>query len=85
MPDSEPSPTDSVDNDFAIVEDVLDKLGSMIRQGFAWPKPDLSIFDGNPMEYWSFFQSFENSVEQNAINEGKKFMYCTKVAISYSY
>ena len=38
-PDRELSPTDSVDSDFAIVEDVLDKLGSLIRQGFALPKP----------------------------------------------
>ena len=53
--DSELSRTDSVDSDFAIIEDVLDKLGSTIRQGFALPKPDLSIFDGNPLEYWSVF------------------------------
>ena len=52
--DSELSPTDSVDSDFAIVEDVLDKVGSTIRQGFALAKPDLSVFDGNPLEYWSF-------------------------------
>ena len=30
-PDSELSPSDSVDSNFAIVEDVLDKLGSTIR------------------------------------------------------
>ena len=49
--DSELSPTDSVDSDFAIVEDVLDKLGSMIRQGFALPKPDLTVFDCNPFSF----------------------------------
>jgi len=75
MQDSEVCPTDSVDSDFVIVEDVLDKLGSTIRQGFALPKPDLSIFDGNPMEYWSFFRSFENTVERNAMNESEKLMY----------
>ena len=49
--DSELSRTDSVDSNFAIVEDVLDKLASTIRQGFALPKPDLSIlFDGNPLK-----------------------------------
>ena len=75
--DSELSPTDSVGCDFAIIEDVLDKLGSMIRQGFALPKPDLSIlnFDGNPSEYWSFFRSFENTVERNAMSESEKLVY----------
>ena len=73
--DRELSPTDSVDSDFAIVEDVLDKLGSTIRQEFALPKPDLSIFDGNPLEYWSFFRSFENTVVRNAMSESEKLMY----------
>ena len=74
-PDSELSPSDSLDSDFAIIEDVLDKLGSTIRQGFALPKPDLSIFDGNPMEYWNLMRSFENVTEQNAMNESEKLMY----------
>ena len=74
-PDSELSPSDSLDSDFAIVEDVLDKLGSTIRQGFALPKPDLSIFEGNPMEYWNFIRSFENAIKRNAMNESKKRMY----------
>ena len=54
---------------------MLDKLGSTIRQGFALPKPDLSIFDGNPMEYWNFIRSFENAIKRNAMNESEKFMY----------
>ena len=62
--DSELSPTDSVDSDFAIVEDVRDKLGSTVREGFALPKPDLSVFDGNPL-------SFENTVERNILNIAK--------------
>ncbi|XP_078380333.1 uncharacterized protein LOC144663310 [Oculina patagonica] len=75
IPDNELSQTDSVDSEFAIVEDVLDKLGSTIRQGFALPKPDLSTFDGNPMEYWSFIRSFENTIERNATSESEKLMY----------
>ena len=73
--DSELSPTDLVDSDFSIVEDVLDKLGSTIRQGFALPKPDLTVFDCNPLEYGSFFRSFENTVERNATNESEKLLY----------
>ena len=52
---SELSSTDSVDSDFAIVEDMLDKLGSTTRQGFELPKPDLSIFDGKPCGVLEFF------------------------------
>ena len=73
--DSELSPIDSVDSDFVIAEDVLDKFGLTVRQGFALPKPDLSIlFDGNPLKCWSFFRSFENTVEQNAMSESEKFI-----------
>ena len=73
--DSELSCSNTVNSDVAIVEDVLDKLGSTIRQGFALPKPDLSTFNGNPMEYWSFIRSFENTIERNASNESEKLMY----------
>ena len=76
--DSELSCSNTVNSDVAIVEDVLDKLGSTIRQGFALPKPDLSTFNGNPMEYWSFIRSFENTIERNASNESEKLMYLLK-------
>jgi len=47
--DIELFPTDAVNSDFAIIEDMLDKLGLTIRQEFTLSKPDLSVFDGNPM------------------------------------
>ena len=59
----------------AIIEDMLDKLALKIRQGFALPKPDLSTFESNPMKYWSFIRSFENTIKQNAISESEKLMY----------
>ena len=45
---------------------MLGKLGTVIRQGFALPKPDRSIFDGNP---------FENTVERNVVSENEKLRY----------
>ena len=39
------------------------------------PKQDLSIFDGNSFEYWSFFRSFENTVIRNAMSESEKLIY----------
>ena len=70
----------AVDSDLAIVEDVIDiKLGTTIRQGFALPKPDLSTFNGNPMVYWSFIRSFENSIERNATSESEKLIICYSI------
>lgn len=74
-PDSDLSCSETGDSAFAMVEDMLGKLGSTIRQGFALPKPDLSAFDGNPLEYWSFIRTFENSIERNAANESEKLTY----------
>ena len=31
-------------------------LAQTIRQGFALLKPELSTFDGSPLEYWSFIR-----------------------------
>ena len=41
----------------------LPNLAATIRQGFVLPKPELSKFDGNPLQYWSFIRSFENNSE----------------------
>ena len=80
VPDSDLSRTNSVVSDLAIVEDVLDKLGTTIRQGFALLKPHLSTFDGNPMVYWSFTWSSVNSIERNATSESEKLMYLLQYA-----
>ncbi|CAB4037508.1 Hypothetical predicted protein, partial [Paramuricea clavata] len=44
-------------------------------KGFVLPKPDLLKFDGNPLNYWGFIRSFENTVERNTFNENEKLMY----------
>ena len=35
----------------------------------------MTVFDCNPLEYRSFFRSFENTVERNAMNESEKLLY----------
>ena len=55
--------------------DVLDRMALTIRQGFALPKPELTTFDGNPLDYWNFVKAFENSIERNTSSESKKLMY----------
>ncbi|PFX17955.1 hypothetical protein AWC38_SpisGene17711 [Stylophora pistillata] len=46
-----------------------------MKQGFALPKKKLTVFDGDPLEYWNFIKSFETSIVNNAASESEKLMY----------
>ena len=54
---------------------IMDKMALTIKQGFALPKKELTVFDGDPFEYWNFIKSFENSIVHNAASESEKLMY----------
>lgn len=45
---------------------------------------ELSSFNGNPLEFWGFMRSFENSIEKNTRNECERLtfllQYCTWAA-----
>ena len=56
-------------------EVVMDKMALTIKQGFSLPKKELTIFDGDPLEYWNFIKSFENSITANATSESEKLVY----------
>jgi len=51
------------------------KMALTTKQGFALPKKELTVFDGDPLEYWNFIKSFENSIVDNAASESEKLMY----------
>ena len=53
----------------------MDKMALTIKQGFALPKKELPVFDGDPLDYWNFIKSFENSIVSNAACESEKLMY----------
>ena len=53
----------------------MDKMALTIKQGFALPKKELPVFDGDPLDYWNFIKSFENSIVNNAVSESEKLMY----------
>ena len=55
--------------------EIMDKMALTIKQGFALPKKELTTFDGDPLEYWNFIKSFENSIVNNAASESEKLMY----------
>lgn len=50
-------------------------MASTIRQGFTLPKPGLSSFNGNPVEFWGFIRSFENSIEKNTWDECERLTF----------
>ena len=54
---------------------IMDKMALTIKQGFALPKKELPVFDGDPLDYWNFIKSFENSIVSNAACESEKLMY----------
>ena len=54
---------------------IMEKMALTIKQGFALPKKELSVFDGDPLDYWNFIKSFENSIVSNAAGESGKLMY----------
>ena len=65
-------------------QQAFQSMASTIRQGFTLPKPELSPFNGNPLELWSFMRSFENNIEKNTQGECERltflFQYCTGAA-----
>ena len=50
------------ENEYFLPEEFVDKMALNIKQGFALPKKELAIFDGDPLEYWNFIKSFETSI-----------------------
>ena len=53
----------------------MDKMALTIKQGFALPKKELIVFNGDPLEYWNFIKSFENSIMSNEASESEKLVY----------
>ncbi|XP_068759642.1 uncharacterized protein [Montipora capricornis] len=53
----------------------MEKVAVTIKQGFALPQKELTVFNGDPLEYWSFITLFQNSIEANAASESEKLMY----------
>ena len=56
-------------------QQAFQSMTTTIRQGFFLPKPDLSLFDSNPLEFWSFMRSFENNIEKNTSDESARLTF----------
>ena len=42
---------------------IMEKMALTIKQGFALPKKELSVFDGDPLDYWNFIKVARNSFQ----------------------
>jgi len=62
-------------SDLNLPGEIMEKMAFTIKQGFALPKKELAIFDGDPLDYWNFIKSFENSIVINTVSESEKLMY----------
>ena len=64
------------ENEYILPEEFIDKMALTIKQGFALPKKELAIFDGDPLEYWNFIKLFKTSIVSiSAASESEKLMY----------
>ena len=54
---------------------IMDKMAITIKQGFALPKKELPVCDGDPLDYCNFIKSFENSIVRNAASESERLKY----------
>ena len=65
-------------------QQAFQSMASTIRQGFTLPRLELSPFNGNPLEFWSFMRSFENNIKKNIQDECERLtfplQYCTGTA-----
>ena len=53
----------------------MDKMALTKKQGFSLPRKELTFFDGDPLDYWNFTKSFQNSITANASSESEKLIY----------
>lgn len=65
-------------------QQAFQSMETTIRQGFFLPKPDLSLFDSNPLEFWSFMRSFENNIEKNTSDESARLTFLLQYGIGHA-
>ena len=65
-------------------QQAFQSMATTIRQGFFLPKPDLSLFDSNSLEFWSFMRSFKNNIEKNTSDESARLTFLLQYGIGYA-
>ena len=63
----------------SIVLETIKGLSTAIREGIALPKRNLPTFDGNPLHYYGFLKSFEETIMKQASDP--RFTTCVPLLI----
>jgi len=58
-------------------------LSTAIREGIALPKRNLPTFDGNPLHYYGFLKSFEETVMKQVSDPASQLAYLICAAIKH--
>ena len=83
----QPAHGDSTRND-AMVRQLLEaqyfqsqQLQALVQQqqqstlALTLPQPDVPVFSGNPIEYWTFIRAFENLIDKKTTSESARLYY----------
>ena len=83
----QPAHSDSTRND-AMVRQLLEaqyfqsqQLQALVQQqqqstlALTLPQPDVPVFSGNPIEYWTFIRAFENLIDKKTTSESARLYY----------
>jgi len=64
-----------------MVAESLKSLGSIIQQGFSLPKRSVPTFDGNPLEYYAFTKSFQETILDQMVNPASQLQYLSEMCV----
>ena len=56
-------------------------LGSIIQQGFSLSKRSVPTFDGNPLEYFAFTISFQETILDQVANPASQLQYLSEMCV----
>jgi len=59
-------------------------LGSIIQQGFSLPKRSVPTFDGNPLEYFAFTKSFQETILDQVADPASQLQYLLEMCVGKS-
>ena len=64
-----------------ITAESLKCLGSIIQHGFSLPKRSVPAFNGNPLEYFAFTKSFQETILDQVANPASQLQYLSEMCV----
>jgi hypothetical protein len=56
-------------------QEILKSVVGILNEGFNMPKPELLMFDSNPLHYWRFINNFKTNIANETTNSRKRLAY----------